>query len=33
MPNFRLVLCYDGSRYNGWQRRGLFRQSDPGDEL
>lgn len=22
MPNFRLVLCYDGSRYNGWQRQG-----------
>ena len=22
MPNYRLVLCYDGSRYNGWQRQG-----------
>ena len=22
MPNFKLVLSYDGSRYNGWQRQG-----------
>ena len=22
MPNFRLTLSYDGSRYNGWQRQG-----------
>ena len=22
MPNFRMTLCYDGSRYNGWQRQG-----------
>ena len=22
MPNFRLDLCYDGSRYRGWQRLG-----------
>ena len=22
MPNFRLTLCYDGTRYNGWQRQG-----------
>ena len=22
MPNYRLELCYDGSRYNGWQRQG-----------
>ena len=22
MPNYRLTLCYDGSRYNGWQRQG-----------
>lgn len=21
MPNFRMTLCYDGSRYNGWQRQ------------
>lgn len=22
MPNFKLVVCYDGSRYKGWQRQG-----------
>lgn len=22
MRNFRLVLCYDGSRYDGWQKQG-----------
>lgn len=22
MQNFKLTLCYDGSRYNGWQRQG-----------
>lgn len=22
MPNFRMTLCYDGGRYNGWQRQG-----------
>ena len=22
MPNFKLVLCYDGSRYKGWQKQG-----------
>ena len=22
MTNFKLVLCYDGSRYRGWQRQG-----------
>lgn len=22
MLNFRMTLCYDGSRYNGWQRQG-----------
>lgn len=22
MKNFKLTLCYDGSRYNGWQRQG-----------
>ena len=22
MPNFKLVVCYDGSRYKGWQRPG-----------
>mgnify|MGYP004589720543 CR=1 FL=1 len=22
MRNFRLTLCYDGSRYSGWQRLG-----------
>ena len=21
MPNYRLTLCYDGSRYSGWQRQ------------
>ncbi len=22
MPNYKLTLCYDGSRYKGWQRQG-----------
>lgn len=22
MPNFKLVVCYDGSRYKGWQKQG-----------
>ena len=22
MPNYKLTLCYDGSRYRGWQRQG-----------
>lgn len=22
MPNFKLVLCYEGTRYNGWQKQG-----------
>ena len=22
MPNFKLTLSYDGSRYNGWQKQG-----------
>ena len=22
MPNFRMTLCYDGTRYRGWQRQG-----------
>ena len=22
MQNFKLVLCYDGSRYRGWQKQG-----------
>ena len=22
MRNFRLTLCYDGSRYSGWQKQG-----------
>ena len=22
MRNFKLTLCYDGSRYKGWQRQG-----------
>ena len=22
MPNFKLIVCYDGSRYNGWQKQG-----------
>ena len=22
MPNFKLTLCYDGGRYDGWQRQG-----------
>ncbi len=22
MPNFKLTLCYDGTRYKGWQRQG-----------
>ncbi len=22
MPNYKLVLCYDGSRYRGWQKQG-----------
>ena len=22
MPNFKLTLCYEGSRYKGWQRQG-----------
>ena len=22
MPNFKLVLSYDGSRYKGWQKQG-----------
>ncbi len=22
MPNFKLTLCYDGTRYNGWQKQG-----------
>lgn len=22
MPNFKLELCYDGTRFNGWQRQG-----------
>ena len=22
MPNYKLVLCYDGSRYKGWQKQG-----------
>lgn len=22
MKNFKMVLCYDGSRYNGWQKQG-----------
>lgn len=22
MPNFKLTLCYDGSRYKGWQKQG-----------
>lgn len=22
MKNYKLVLCYDGSRYNGWQKQG-----------
>ena len=22
MPNYKLTLCYDGTRYNGWQKQG-----------
>ena len=22
MPNYKLVLCYEGTRYNGWQKQG-----------
>ena len=22
MRNFKLTLCYDGGRYDGWQRQG-----------
>ena len=22
MKNYRLTLCYDGTRYSGWQRQG-----------
>lgn len=22
MPNYKLTLSYDGSRYNGWQKQG-----------
>ena len=22
MPNYKLTLCYDGTRYRGWQRQG-----------
>ena len=22
MPNFRMTLCYDGTRWRGWQRQG-----------
>ena len=24
MPNFRMTLSYDGTRYNGWQRQGRW---------
>ena len=27
MPNFKLTLCYDGTRYRGWQRQGNTRDS------
>ena len=27
MPNFRMTLCYDGGRYNGWQRQGNTRNT------
>ena len=22
MPNYRLTLCYEGTRYRGWQKQG-----------
>ena len=27
MPNFKLTLCYDGTRYNGWQKQGNTRNT------
>ncbi len=27
MPNYRMTLCYDGTRYNGWQRQGNTRST------
>ena len=30
MPNYRLTLCYDGTRWKGWQKQGNTEQTIQG---